>query len=180
MRKSSRWTSLGLVATITLGGLYPLMGFADTTGGASPPPAGTAARGWRPGCGGRQKAMWGPGAGMMGGAVAFGELHLTAAQQRQIEQIQRSLWQKVRPLMRDMFRERASLQDMYLAKTPNASDIKAAYGRLQDIRRRIFDARVDGYARMANVLTPEQRKELGAWRANWGGGHGRGGMMGGW
>lgn len=121
----------------------------------------------------------GGGRGMMAG---FGMLDLTADQRAKITKIQDELRKQHWGIMGKIMDEQAKLRDLYAEEKLDAKKIGAVSDAIHALQKQMTETKIDAFNRMREILTKEQRDQLGKFqrgggRGMMGPGYGRG-MMG--
>ncbi len=106
--------------------------------------------------------------GMMGGMGPgmgpMSMLDLSEQQQKQIRDIHRSQRDKNWDRMGEIVNRRDKLQELYASDTPDPKAIGNVYGEIFDIKRQMIEDAVEARNQARNVLTKEQREQLGKWQ----------------
>jgi Spy/CpxP family protein refolding chaperone len=129
-----------------------------------------------PGYGMMGPGGYGMGPGMMGG-YGLGQisgLDLSDQQRDQITKLRDQLRRQHWGIMGKIMDERSKLSDLYAEDKPDAGKIGAVYGDIAKLQKEMVQTRVDSWNKIQDVLTPQQREQLKAWRqGRWGTGGGQ-------
>jgi len=110
----------------------------------------------------------GPGGGYGPGYGMLGQLNLTSEQWSKINAIHEEQAKKQWDLAAKMRDEAFKLQGLMSAEKRDRSAINNQYGKLQDIRRQRFQARLEAQEKVDDVLTKEQKSQLRRFTPWWG------------
>jgi len=103
----------------------------------------------------------GMGPGMMGGQGGMlAALNLSDAQREKVLAIQEEHRTKNWAAMGEMRAEQYKLRSLYGAEKLDADKISEQQKKVDELRRQMLKSRVAAHNQVAEVLTPEQRKEL--------------------
>jgi len=118
-------------------------------------------------------ALAGPGGKGFRGEKAWGmkdrllsELGLTEEQEGNMKALRDSQRKDMTPLKTEMLRKRAELQLLWLEDQPDGEKIKAKQKEMRETRGQIQDKVTDFRLAVHSILTPEQRSQLMASKAN--------------
>ena len=110
---------------------------------------------------------YGMGPGMMRGyrggpgAYGYGIPDLTSEQRAKVAEIQKELRTKQWALMRSMHELAFNQGDAYRDGKLDEQAARKAFDAMTDLRKQMFENSLEARKRMDDVLTPQQRKELG-------------------
>ncbi|MDZ7804251.1 Spy/CpxP family protein refolding chaperone [Thiohalophilus sp.] len=114
------------------------------------------------------------GGSMMGGMGPVMMLDLNDKQRQQMRDMQRKMQKKNWERMGEMMELRHQLQDVMAADKPGTTAASRIYDKMANLRKQMFQDRLEARNRMMDQLTAEQREQLREMRRQ----SGRG-MMGG-
>ncbi|MDH5263458.1 MAG: Spy/CpxP family protein refolding chaperone [Betaproteobacteria bacterium] len=116
-----------------------------------------------PGMGGGMMGMHGEGAGAMDGArwAALGRLNLSDEQRTKVTTIRRDLQRKNHALMGSMHEIRWQAEDARKSAEFDEAAARKRYDAGAAIRKQMFEARLEAHKKIQDVLTKEQREQLG-------------------
>lgn len=119
----------------------------------------------------------GPGMGRggygMGPGARLAGLDLSDPQRTKIGEIRRETRRKQWELMGRVHEQRDRLHELFTMSTLDDGAARKAFTSIQELRKQMFESRLDARKRIDAVLTPEQREQLR--RGGRGGGGGAGG-----
>ena len=123
--------------------------------------AGVAmAQGWGRGPGYGPCAGYGPGAGPQG---AWGTgLNLTAEQQQKMQALRESHFSEMGPIREKMISKKAELQGLWAQPEPNLGQIREKQMEMNTLRDQLQEKATKNRLEMRNILTPEQKAQLGS------------------
>ena len=135
------------------------------------------AQGWGRGPGYGPCAGYGPGAGPMG---AWGTgLNLTPEQQQKMQALRESHFNEMAPLREKMNSKRAEIQAAWAQPEPNLAQIREKQMEMNALREQLQEKATKNRIEMRNMLTPEQKSQLGtAISQGYGTGYGKRGGFG--
>ena len=116
------------------------------------------------------------GPGIMGsyGLGQISRLDLSDQQREEITKLRDQLRRQHWGIMGKIMDERSKLSDLYAEDKPDAGKIGAVYGDIAKLQKEMVQTRVDSWNKIQDVLTPQQREQLKAWRqGRWGTGGGQ-------
>jgi len=76
------------------------------------------------------------------------------------DQLRRQHWD----IMGKIMDERSKLSDLYAEDKPDAGKIGAVYDDIAKLQKEMVQTRLDAWNKIQDVLTPQQREQLKAWR----------------
>ncbi|MDY6980711.1 MAG: Spy/CpxP family protein refolding chaperone [Pseudomonadota bacterium] len=114
------------------------------------------------------------GMGMMGGMGPMMMLDLDDKQRQQMRDMQRKMQKKNWERMGEMMELRHQLQDIMAADKPDTTAASRIYDKMANLRKQMFQDRLEARNRMMEQLSDEQREQLREMGRQYGGG-----MMGG-
>jgi protein CpxP len=90
----------------------------------------------------------------------FEELDLTEAQVEQIRSLRQAARDEMQDLHETLWTERETLHDLMAGEATEA-ELRAKHDEIQTLHREVADQRFENMLAVREVLTPEQRAELG-------------------
>ncbi len=103
---------------------------------------------------------YGPGPGPAGAWGA--NLNLTAEQQQRMQALRQSHFNEMAPLWEKMINKQAELRTLWAQPEPNLSQIREKQMELNALREQMQEKQNLHRLEMRNILTPEQKAQLGA------------------
>jgi Spy/CpxP family protein refolding chaperone len=95
----------------------------------------------------------------------FANLNLTEEQQGKIDAMRESLQKEMTPIRTDMIKKRMELNLLWMEDSPEGDKIKAKQKEIRELKGTMEDRLTDFRLSVNSILTPEQRAELMAKRA---------------
>ncbi len=114
---------------------------------------------------GKQGGKDGKDFGREGRRSPFANLNLTEEQKGKIDAMRESLQKEMTPIRTDMIKKRMELNLLWMEDSPEGDKIKAKQREIRDLRGTMEDTLTDFRLNVNSILTPEQRAELMAKRA---------------
>jgi len=99
--------------------------------------------------------------GMAGGALAIDAIDLTQEQRDQVRAIRDQLRREHWDTMGQIMEKRAQLRDLYDAKQPDPERIGEVFNEIAQLRRQMLETQIRAENQMRNLLTDQQREQLG-------------------
>ena len=103
--------------------------------------------------------------GREGRRSPFANLNLTEEQQGKIDAMRESLQKEMTPIRTDMIKNRMELNLLWMEDSPEGKIIKAKQKEIRELKGIMEDRLTDFRLSVNGILTPEQRAELMAKRA---------------
>jgi Spy/CpxP family protein refolding chaperone len=107
---------------------------------------------------------FGMGPGMMMAYRMMYRLGLSDDQRAKVRKIMEQHHKQMWTVMGDMMDARNKLRDLYDEDQPDPAKVGAAFAEVSKFHRQMLEARVRIRNEIGEVLTPEQREQLGQWR----------------
>jgi Spy/CpxP family protein refolding chaperone len=114
---------------------------------------------------GKQGGKDGKDFGREGRRSPFANLNLTEEQKGKIDAMRESLRKEMTPIRTDIFKKKMELGLLWMEDSPEGDKIKAKQKKIRDLRGKMEDRGTDFRLSVNGILTPEQRAELMAKRA---------------
>jgi Spy/CpxP family protein refolding chaperone len=95
----------------------------------------------------------------------FANLNLTEEQKGKIDAMRESLKKEMTPIRTDLIKKKMELDLLWMEDIPEGDKIKAKQKEIRDLRGTMEDRLTDFRLNVNSILTPEQRAELMAKRA---------------
>jgi Spy/CpxP family protein refolding chaperone len=103
--------------------------------------------------------------GREGKRSPYANLNLTEEQKSKIDAMRESLRKEMTPIRTDLIKKKMELDLLWMEDSPEGDKIKAKQKEIRDLRGTIEDRLTDFRLNVNSILTPEQRAELMAKRA---------------
>ena len=107
---------------------------------------------------------FGMGPGMMMGYPMMHRLGLSDDQRAKVRKIIEQHHKEMWSAMGDMIEARNKLRDLYDEDRPDPAKVGAAFAEVSKFRRQMLEVRLRIRNEIREVLTPQQREQLGKWR----------------
>ena len=103
--------------------------------------------------------------GREGKRSPYANLNLTEEQKANIDTMRESLRKEMNPIRTDLIKKKMELDLLWMEDSPDGDKIKAKQKEIRELRGTIEDKLTDFRLSVNSVLTPDQRAELMAKRA---------------